>query len=210
MRRAPSRVGAALFALSLACAGPPPPAPAWTPLFDGASLAGWESIAYGGEGELELVDGCALLGMGATLTGMRYPVGLPRTLDYELELTAARRWGNDFFCGLTFPIGDEHATLILGGWGGGLCGLSCVDGADASDNATKSYRGFEAGRDYAVRVRVEAARVRAWVDGELVVDVPTAGHRFSLRTEVLPSPPLAVSSYVTAARVGPLRWRPLR
>ena len=38
-------------------------------------------------------------------------------MDYELRLEAKRVEGGDFFCGLTFPVGKEYCTLILGGWG---------------------------------------------------------------------------------------------
>jgi len=223
--RIAARLGipAALFA---ACATPsaddakPPLAPAavveradeahWTILFDGTTLDGWESISYGGEGPVELVDGALRLGMGSMLTGVRYPdvARLPKQ-DYELELVAARLAGTDFFCGLTFPVGDSFATLVLGGWGGALTGLSCIDGLDASDNETKSYRRYEKGRDYAVHVRVTAERVQAWIDGESVVDAARAGRRFSLRTEVVKSQPLSVSSYATLARVRSLRLRAL-
>ena len=30
------------------------------------------------------------------------------------------------------------ATLIVGGWGGGLVGISSIDGEDASNNSTRS------------------------------------------------------------------------
>lgn len=182
----------------------------WTVLFDGTTLDGWESTSFGGEGPVELVDGALRLGMGSMLTGVRFPdaARLP-TQDYELEVVAARLAGTDFFCGLTFPVGDSFATLVLGGWGGALTGLSCLDGADASDNETKSYRRYEKGRDYAVRVVVTAERVQAWIDGESVVDVARAGRRFSLRTEVLKSQPLGVSSYATLARVRSIRLRAL-
>lgn len=208
----------ALWSVMLSCSSPTLDieAPAieaaahpWITIFDGATLDGWESISYGGEGEVELLEGHALLERGVALTGMRYVAGLSQTIDYELELSAARVMGNDFFCGLSFPIGEQFATLILGGWGGGLCGLSCIDGQDASDNSTKTIRGFELDHAYSVTLRVEAQRVRAWVDEELLFDVATQGKDFSLRTEILPSPPLSVSSFITTARIGPIRWRPL-
>src|SRR5262249_59761705 len=100
---------------------------------------------------------------------------------YEVELVAARVTGDDFFVGLTFPVGDGELTLILGGWGGSLCGLSCLDGEDAASNDTKRFRRFERGRDYRVRVRVVRGRVTAFVDDEVLADVDTPGRRCSLR-----------------------------
>jgi len=51
--------------------------------------------------------------------------------------------------------------------------------------------------------------VQAWIDGESVLDVATAGRRVHLRTEVLKSAPLGVSSYATTARVRSVRLRRL-
>jgi hypothetical protein len=193
------------------CAGPGArDGPSWQTLFDGRTFDGWESIHYGGEGEIVVGNGSALLPRGAVLTGIRRPAGLPRTMDYELEVRATRLSGNDFFCGLTFPVGDEFATVILGGWGGGLCGLSCIDGQDASQNVTKSLRSFRDDVEYALIVRVERGRIRAWLNRQLLFDVDTIGKRLSLRAEMLPSAPLSVSAFITTASIGPLRWRPLQ
>jgi hypothetical protein len=190
--------------------GPSPAEPelGWGVLFDGRSLDGWESIDYGGEGPVELVDGALRLGMGSMLTGIRRTdaEALPRC-DYELEVVAARLLGTDFFCGLTFPVGDACATLVLGGWGGALTGLSCLDGLDASDNETRSYRAYQKGRDYTARVRVTRERIQAWVDGDPVADVARAGRKVGLRAEVFKSQPLGISSYATVARVRSVRLR---
>jgi len=214
------RAGTLLPALFCAgaCAAPVPgarstvtpeePGPPWTTLFDGSSLCGWEVTAFGGEGEVELCDGALHLSPGSMLTGIHRTDGdaLPTT-DYELEVVAARLAGTDFFCGLTFPVGDSHATLILGGWGGALTGLSCLDGRDASENETKSYRSYPAGRDVAARVRVAPERIAAWVDGEPLFDVSIAGREVGLRPEVALSRPLGVACYATTARVRSVRIR---
>lgn len=179
-------------------------------LLDDTSLGRFEPTSFGGEGPVEERADGVHLGMGMMLTGIRLAElgDLPRD-GYELEVVAARLAGTDFFCGLTFPVRDGHATLVCGGWGGALTGLSCLDGKDASDNETRSYRRYEKGRDYTIRVRVADGRVRAWIDGESVVDVGIEGRRVHLRTEVLKSAPLGVSSYATAARVRSVRWRAL-
>ncbi|MGC6487187.1 MAG: DUF1080 domain-containing protein, partial [Planctomycetota bacterium] len=151
----------ALFALC-ACATPPAPRP-WTELFDGASLAGWEVTNFGGEGAVEVVDGALELDYGSPLTGLTFTGAAPSGA-YELELTAARVEGTDFFCGLTFPVRDAHLTLVLGGWGGSLCGLSNLDGEDAANNDTKRLFRFENGRDYRVLLRVRAHVVEVLLD----------------------------------------------
>ena len=53
--------------------------------------------------------------------------------------------GGDFFCGLTFPYGDASCTFVVGGWGGGLVGLSSINGDDASENETRTTISWEAG-----------------------------------------------------------------
>ena len=200
-------VGSFLFACS-APAGLEQARP-WTALLEGSELAPWVSIPYGGEGEVWLDSEQVLLPRGVGLTGIQLPQGLPLTMNYELQLNATRVMGNDFFCGLTFPVGDEFATLIVGGWGGGLCGLSCVDGKDASQNETKSILYLENDREYSVVLRVEPERIRAWLDERLLVDLDTRGKQLSLRTEMLPSTPLSISSYITSSAIGRVRWRPL-
>ena len=45
-------------------------------------------------------------------------------INYEVALDAMRVSGSDFFCGLTVPVNDSFCSLIVGGWGGGLGGVS--------------------------------------------------------------------------------------
>src|SRR5688572_1884106 len=97
----------------------------WKELFDGKTLAGWKQSGYGGE-EATVEDGAISIPLAERLAGITYDGGdLPKT-NYEVELEARRVDGNDFFVGLTFPVGDSHASLILGGWGGSVCGLSSL------------------------------------------------------------------------------------
>lgn len=215
MPRSHSRWAGALLVLVAAChttrvaPSSPRPVPKWHSLFDGQTLEGWESIPFGGEGEVEWRDGFVRLPMGSPLTGLRATRPLPVKSGFEIEVQAARLAGTDFFCALTFPVAESHATAVLGGWGGALCGLSCLDGKDASENETKSFRRFERERLYTLRVRVESNRVRAWLDDDPLFDVDTTGRELSLRTEVIPSAPLGVSCYVTTADIHSMRWRKL-
>jgi hypothetical protein len=169
----------------------------------------WVSANFGGEGEIEWRDGSLTLPMGSPLTGIVWPNAIPRFLDYQLEVTASRLSGNDFFCGLTFPVDDSHATVVLGGWGGGLCGLSCVDDEDAGSNATRSYQSFAQKKRYTLLVEVSDRAIRAWLDGELLFEQATADHKISLRTEMLPSQPLGIASFMTRAAIHSVRWRPM-
>lgn len=149
-----------------------------------------------------------VLHRGEPLTGVTFSQPVPEG-DYELTLDATKLEGHDFFVGLTFPVpaAEGHLTLVLGGWGGALCGLSCIDDEDASSNETKFFEGFDTGQEYAVRLEVEGPRIRVEVDGERVIDFDSTGHELSLRTEVEPCRPLGIATFLTKARIRNLRWR---
>jgi len=180
----------------------------WVSLFDGISLGQWEQTSFGGEGPVRVTDGAIVLDMGDPLTGVTW-AGDALPASYELELDAARWAGNDFFCGLTFPVGQSSCSLILGGWGGTTVGLSNIDGRDASENETTREIRFEDRRWYRVRVSVTASHIRAWLDEAPIVEVALAGRRIGIRPEVDPSRPLGVASYRTRAALRRLRLRRL-
>jgi hypothetical protein len=180
----------------------------WRPLFDGRGLGGWEATDFGGEGDVTVADQAIRIAMGSDLSGITWNEAFPRQ-SYEIAVEAERTDGSDFFCGLTFPVGDECCSLILGGWGGGLVGLSCIDGNDAANNDTTQYHEFENGRWYAVRVRVTPERITCFLDGRQIIDQPLADHTISVRAEVIPSQPLGIATYATTARVKNIRWRPV-
>lgn len=166
----------------------------------------WEPCRFGGDGEVTLAADHIHLGVGDPLTGVRCGTQLPRE-NFEIELEARRTSGFDFFCGLTFPIGEGHASLILGGWAGGIAGLSSIDGQDASDNATKRLMHFDNDRWYRVRVRVDSEQVRAWVDDKEIISHPRGDHRFDIRSEMDPSLPLGVAAFQCDAELRNFRWR---
>ncbi len=192
-----------------ACAGPPKSEGTWTLLLDATHTEGWTSTSFGGEGEITPEDGRLVFEMGTPMTGMHWTGGELPTTNYELEVTSARLMGTDFFCGLTFPVADSHATLILGGWGGSLTGLSCIDGSDASTNETTNFLTYELGREYTARVRVTPTHITTWVEGELLHEVALEGKRIELRTEVLPSRPLGYAAFLTRAGLSSLKLRRL-
>jgi len=181
---------------------------AWRPLFDGRALGGWKASGFGGEGEAVVVEGAIEIGMGADLSGVTWTQDFPRQ-HYEIALEARRVDGNDFFCGLTFPVGNDPCSLIVGGWGGGVVGLSSIDGLDAAHNDTTLYRAFDTGRWYAIRVRVTPERIECCLDEEGVIDQSLEGRSLSIRQEVTPSLPLGIATYATTAQVRNIRWRPL-
>lgn len=198
----------AIVGLLLAGCTTPNAAVAWTSLFDGNSMAGWQSTEFGGEGEITIADGAMHFDMGSPLTGVTL-TGPPPTGSYEVEVTAARIEGTDFFCGLTFPVGEHYLTLVLGGWGGSVSGLSNLDDDDASRNLTRTLKGFQSGRDYTTLVRVSHDKVTVLLDGEPFTETQLAGKELSLRTEVDLSRPFGITSFQTRARIKTVRWRPL-
>jgi len=141
-------------------------------LFDGKTLGQWKITDFGGQGNVYVKDGSIFLEMGNYMTGVTWTGPLIR-MNYKISLEAMRVTGSDFFCGLTFPVGDNPCSLILGGWGGEVCGLSNLDYYDAANNETTRIISFETGRWYRVRLRVTPDKIEAWLDDEKIVDVVT-------------------------------------
>ena len=169
-------------------------------LFDG-ELNDWEITNFGGEGEVEVAAGVVQLEMGYPMTGITWRGAQLPTENYEISLEAKKTDGNDFFCGLTFPVGDGHCTLVLGGWGGSLVGLSCIDGDDASNNGTKLYRNFETDRWYRINVYVDANGIEVQLDDEVIIDQARGEHQFSVRGETLPCRPLGICNFQTSSAI---------
>lgn len=184
-------------------------APETVPLFDGETLDGWEIANFGGEGEIVAKEGVLTINAGYPISGITSTrTDLPKT-NYEILLEARKTQGTDFFCGLTFPVADSHCSLIVGGWGGPVLGLSCIDDADASRNETRKLMKFNTDQWYAIKVRVEPKRIQAWIDDELLVDQNIEGRKISVRNEVLPSIPLGISNFETTSEIRNVELRKL-
>jgi hypothetical protein len=177
------------------------------PLFDGKTLTGWTVTDFAGHGTVRVEEGKIILDTGH-MTGITWTNDLPR-VNYEVSLDAMRVEGSDFFCGLTFPVGNDPCSFIVGGWGGGVVGLSSIDSEDASQNESTSYMNFMNNRWYHIRVRVMPKQIQAWIDEERVVNVETEGKRLSIRLEVEPSKPLGIATWNTAAALKNIRLRTL-
>lgn len=169
-------------------------------LFDGESLGYWEKSDFPGPGDIYIEDDAIYMEMGSYATGITWAGPLVR-MNYELALEAMRVAGTDFFCGLTFPVGKDLCTLILGGWGGTLCGLSSLDYRDASENETTTFVPFEKGTWYHVRLRVTENRIEVWLDGESFIDIDTTGRHIDIRMEMDPCMPLGIATWVTTGAV---------
>ncbi|MCY3006999.1 MAG: DUF1080 domain-containing protein [Planctomycetota bacterium] len=162
----------------------------WKKVLPESGLEGWEKTNFGGEGPVEIKDGVLAFMPGEPMTGVNKLGKDFPTENFEMQWSAQRIDGSDFFVGITFPVGKEHCSLIVGGWGGGLVGISSIDGNDASENETASYRNFKNGQWYEFKVRVDAKNITVWIDKEQILEVPRGERKFSVRAEVMRSRPL--------------------
>ena len=183
--------------------------PVWKSLFDGKTLKNWKSSNFGGEGKVGVEEGMIVLNQGSDMTGVTWTGEALPKMNYEVSIMAQRIEGNDFFCGLTFEINEDPCSLIIGGWGGGVVGISSLDGLDAANNETAHYESFERGQWYKIRLRVAEAGLMAWIDDKQVVSVSTKGRKISIRGEVDPSRPFGISCYATMAGLKEIKIRNL-
>jgi hypothetical protein len=171
-------------------------------LFDGKTLAGWKIIDkhyYDAPGKVTVKDGVITMQPGKPATGVVVTrKSLPR-MNYELSFDARRDTGSDFFCGLTFPIDKSYCTLVVGGWGGGLTGLSNVDSFAADENETTDYLEFKNGQWYKIRLQVAEARISVWIDKKQIVDLRTKDKKFAIWWEQEPVRPLGIGTWNTGA-----------
>ncbi len=175
-----------------------PALPPCRPLFDGVSLTHWIVPSFGGEGMVTVKDSSLILGVGEGCTGVTYTAPFPK-MNYTVSLDAMRVDGSDFFCGVTFPVNESPCTLIIGGWGGSIIGLSSIDGQDASDNQTSTWETFENQRWYHIELRVTPDAIQAYIDGKRYIDFETTDHTLSIRREVTLSKPFGFTSWKTTA-----------
>jgi len=180
----------------------------WKPLFDGKTLEGWKSTRFGGEGGVEVKEGAIILNTGSDMTGITYTGKMPKN-NYELLVEAQRLDGFDFFAGITFPVGDGFASFIPGGWGGGVTGISSINGRDASENETTQPFTYKDKIWYKFRIKVTDDKLQAWVDDKKMADVDRKDKIFSLRNEVDLSKPLGIATWSTRGAIRAIKLREL-
>ena len=173
-------------------------------LFNGKNLDGWriiEKFSYDKHGKVEVAKGEIVLGTGNPATGIAYARPFPK-INYEVSLEGKRIDGRDFFCGMTFPVGDkDYLTLILGGWGGGTTGLSNLDGFSADENETSNYVEFKQNQWYAIRLKVTKDKIEAWVDKEKIVDAKIKDRKLSIWWEQEPVRPFGIANWNTKSAI---------
>jgi hypothetical protein len=180
------------------------------PLFDGKNLGNWKPVPFGGEGEVFVTkDGTLQFDFGAMMTGVVWGGKTPpATSNYEISFEAMKLQGNDFFVGLTFPVKNDHASFIVGGWGGGIIGISSIDDLDASENETMNIEGFEDNRWYKIKLRVTDPKIEAWLDDKQFVDLELQDKKISVRPgDIELCIPLGLCSFQTRAQYRNLVWK---
>jgi len=178
-----------------------PPATKATPLFTGKNLEGWKTVkafSFEKHGKVTVEKGELRLGAGEPATGIAR-TGKVLRMNYEIALEAKRTAGSDFFCGLTFPVNDSYLSLIIGGWGGGVTGLSNLDDMSAVENETTGYTEFKNNQWYKIRLRVTPTKVEAWLGDEQIVDVETKDRKMDIWWEQEPLRPLGIATWRSAA-----------
>jgi len=174
------------------------PKPDSTYLFDGETLDGWEITNFGPQGPVYVSGGSIILGMGEGCTGITWVKKFP-VMNYKVTLEAKRVSGNDFFCGMTFPAGKDPCTLIVGGWGGTVVGLSSINKKDASENETTTLMEFEKDHWYRICLMVRDDTIKAFINDTIVIDFVKGDKVLTIRPEVELSKPFGIASWYTTA-----------
>ena len=178
-----------------------------TALLDG-NADQWQTINFGGEGDVSFKDGALNLDFGNPLTGATYKGELAELFGEDLEnyaitLQARRYEGVDMFLGLTFPVGkDGHVSLVLGGWAGAITGISNLDGLNASENQTTEYHNLVDKQWFRVKVLVTPKKIQCWLDDKRIVDVNRADYKdYDTHGAVVDTKPFGMFSYDTHGQV---------
>jgi hypothetical protein len=176
-------------------------------LFETPLVDHWRDAKIEDGGEIRREADGFTLKEGGPMTGNVFPTweadGLPLT-DYRVTYEAMRVSGSDFFGAVTFPVGgiDRCVTFVLGGWGGTQVGVSSIDGADASQNATGSSVQFENGRWYRVRIEVQEESLRVWLDDRPLVSFNPKGRQLGLRgPDIARCAPFGFATFGTEGRI---------
>lgn len=168
-----------------------------SPRADFVKAEEWYVADFAGRSTVRVEGNTVILEQGNDMTGIVWKGPLAR-MNYEISLEAKRVAGSDFFCGLTFPYGDNPCSLIVGGWGGTLVGLSSLDYQDAYNNETGRSMNFDMDRWYRIRLRTTPERIQAWIDDEELVNARTKGRVIDIRWEMERCLPLGVATWRTS------------
>lgn len=178
-------------------------------LFDGKTLDGWKKSDFSHSGAVQVEDGRIVMAVGEPMSGITSTrQDLPRT-NYELTYEAMRLSGEDFFAAATFPVGKSYITLVNGGWGGFVTGLSSLNGMDASENETTRSYVYENKAWYRFRIQVTDEVIRCWVNDKELVAVEHREKHVGTRVETRASEPLGFAAWKSAGALRNIGLRAL-
>jgi Domain of Unknown Function (DUF1080) len=172
-------------------------------LFNGKDLSGWKRAEIWGNGTVEArSNGVVSCGIGKPLSGIAYTNSFP-TMSYEVKMDAMRKEGGDFFVAMTLPIETNACTIVIGGWGGGLCGISSIEYMDASENPYSSGLALTNNVWYTLRVRVTPGLLEVFLNDTLYTAKVTfeKSSLFTLRSgsDIDKTLPFGLATYETHA-----------
>ncbi len=179
-------------------------------LFDGKSLDGWKKADLPRAGAVTVEDGMIVMKNDDSMTGITSTRKDLPTVDYELTYEAMRLNGPDFFAAATFPVGKSYITLVNGGWGGNVTGLSSLNGQDASENETTCAITYKDKTWYRFRVRVTGKVIRCWVDDKEIIAVDYQDRQVGTRLETRVSEPLGFATWHTSGALRKVEIRTLK
>jgi hypothetical protein len=131
------------------------------------------------------------------------------TTDYELSYEAQRLTGTDFFAAATFPVGKSFLTLVNGGWGGSVTGLSSLNGSDASENETNHFVKYENKTWYKFRLQVTDRAIVCWVGEKPIIALDHRDMQLATRIETRPNQPLGFATWDSTGAIRNITIRPL-
>jgi hypothetical protein len=179
-------------------------------LFDGKSLDGWKKADFPRAGEVKVEDGRIVMKTEDAMAGITTTRKDLPAVDYELTYEAMRLDGSDFFAAATFPVGKSYITLVNGGWGGNVTGLSSLNGQDASENETTSTITYQNKTWYRFRVRVTGKVIRCWVDDKEIIAVDYQDRQVGTRLESRVNEPLGFATWHTSGALRKVEMRTLK
>lgn len=196
-----------------ATAVPASAAVAEPPWISGNDLGDWKALDSPNQGAVTVKDGVLEIANSDGVSGVKYAGkrAIP-VVDYELSWEAMKVRGVDFFGAATFPVRDVKtcATLVNGGWGGGVTGISCINHLSANENNTTVYVTYKEGVWYKFRVQVTADVIAVFVDDKQIIKVLIKDKAVSLRPgEIEACAPFGFATYMTKGAVRNISFRKL-
>ena len=175
----------------------------WEDLFDGKTLDGWHVHSkqtweepWAAHGAARVDEGAVVLAKGKCYTAIALEQPMPK-MDYELAFDYSMRPGNE--CSMIFPVGQMSGMWQVHQTRTQLCGFG-------EARPGREIPRLALGTWHRRHLRVEAHRIRVWIDGREAVSVDT--RQLPLVGTVVRTPGADLILY--AARDGETRLRNIR